>query len=116
MRKVFAVVAAVAVVVLAAPAYAEVVHSLPEGGWRVLPDTTAGATATVVDGPGSPPAGTGSLRLTVETLADRALVGTSAAAGVFHSWQRLSGRYSTYIQPGSPEFSVPSLRLPGYQQ
>lgn len=102
-------------VAMAAPAYATVVSQLPGGDWSVLPDTTAGGAAEIVTGPGTPPAGTGSLKLSVEAAADRALVGTDLGAPTARPWSALSAEYSTYVPDGSPAAFTPTLRFAGFQ-
>lgn len=106
---------AVLVIMFAAPAHAEVVPSLPGGGWSVLPETTAGGAAVVVNGPGQPPAGTGSLRLSVAASEDRALVGTELGELQVRPWSGLSASFSTFVASGDPESFTPTLRFAGFQ-
>jgi LPXTG-motif cell wall-anchored protein len=104
-----------ALALVATVADATVVTKLPGGTWSILPSTTAGGTATIVTGPGTPPAGTGSLRLTVESTTDRALVGSDLGASMARPWAGLSASFSTYVPEGGSEFFAPSLRFAGFQ-
>jgi LPXTG-motif cell wall-anchored protein len=115
MRRAGTIAAVGAILAIAGPAFAEVVSTLPGGNWTVLPDTTEGGSAEVVKGPGTPPAGTGSLRLTVETTADRALVGTDLGSVTTRPFSALSAEYSTYVPNGSPESFTPTLRFAAFQ-
>src|SRR5882724_4894658 len=81
---------ALASMLIATAADAAVVTTLPGGTWSVLPDTTAGGTAAIVTGPGAPPAGTGSLRLTVASTADRVLVASDLGASMARPWAALT--------------------------
>lgn len=110
VRKTLAAAVGVLGLAFAAPAYADIAS-----GWTVLPDTTAGGAAVIVTGPGTPPAGIGSLRLTVASTADRALVGTDLGELTARPWTALSGEYSTYVPVGSPPEFAPTLRFAGFQ-
>ncbi|MEV0270471.1 LPXTG cell wall anchor domain-containing protein [Hamadaea sp. NPDC050747] len=104
-----------AILTLATAAAADTVHSLPGGNWSVLPDTTAGGSVAIVPGPGTPPAGTGSLRLHVDGTADRALAGTDLGELTTRPWSALSASYSTYVEAGGSESFTPTLRFAGFQ-
>src|SRR5262249_2957813 len=73
-------------------------------GWAAHPDQTAGGTEQFVTGPATPPAGTGSLAMTVAANTDRALIftvpkGGSAGPndiGVASPWTTLTGSFSTF--------------------
>ncbi|MCP2322782.1 LPXTG-motif cell wall-anchored protein [Hamadaea flava] len=100
---------------IATAATADTVHSLPGGNWSVLPDTTAGGSVTIVPGPGTPPAGTGSLKLHVDATTDRALAGTELGELTTRPWSALSASYSTYVADGDPAGFTPTLRFAGFQ-
>jgi hypothetical protein len=91
-------------------------------GWASDPDQTAsGATALFVDGPASPPAGAGSLAMTVNGPAGtQALVFTRPSGPVPPAipspWQGFTASYSTFTtDTTSPTDSVPVLTIVGYQ-
>ncbi|NUR71923.1 MAG: LPXTG cell wall anchor domain-containing protein [Hamadaea sp.] len=104
-----------AALTVATAAAADTVHTLPGGNWSVLPDTTAGGSVTIVTGPGTPPAGIGSLKLHVDGASDRALAGTDLGALATRPWSGLSASYSTYIADGDPDGFTPTLRFAGFQ-
>jgi hypothetical protein len=105
-------------VLVATPASADAVNALPGGGWSVLPapDTTAGGSATIVTGPDTPPAGIGSLRLHVDTAADRVLVANDLGQLMARQFSDLSASYWTFISAGSSESAAPSMRFAGFTQ
>jgi hypothetical protein len=116
MRR-FGIAALLTVIAVAvgAPAWATVVTHLPGANWEVAATTTSGGHAAIADGPDTPPAGTGSLRLSVDALADRVIVSTDLGSLTARPWSGLSARYSTFVQPGGgPEFA-PTLRFAGFQ-
>src|SRR5262249_39829033 len=93
-------------------------------GWAPHPDQTAGGTEQFVTGPATPPAGTGSLAMTVAANTDRALIftvpkGGSAGPndiGVASPWTTLSGSFSTFTSnTAAPASSIPVLKLVGFQ-
>jgi hypothetical protein len=97
-------------------------------GWAVHPDQTTGGTERFVEGPLTPPSGTGSLEMTVAATSDRALVffvptpGTGAtppgSVGPFlpTPWANLSGSFSTFTaNTAATASAIPVLKLVGYQ-
>lgn len=98
-------------------------------GWAVHPDQTGGGTEQFVQGPATPPAGTGSLSMTVAADTDRALVFTvpkpalggvvppgDIAAAIATPWGSTSGSFSTYTEnTTSPASSIPALKFVGFQ-
>ena len=93
--------------VAASPVFAQttsntfVVTPNSPNGWYFYDDTTdstATATGTFVDGPGTPPLGTGSVNLKAPGVNDRQAIATDAYAGTPLSSITKWG-YSTY-QPG----------------
>ena len=106
-----------------------VVQAAAGNGWAAHPDQTAGGTEEFVDGPGTPPAGDGSLQLSVADGTDRALIFTVPSPGTGATapgdlgpidptpWSGLSGSsYSTYTTATtSIPSSVVTMRFVGYQ-
>jgi LPXTG-motif cell wall-anchored protein len=109
------VLAALVSILIASAAQATVVSVLPGGTWSVLPSATAGATEAIVTGPATPPAGTGSLRLTVESAADRAIIGSDLGVSTARPWAGLTASFSTYVPVGGSVHDAPSLRFAGFQ-
>ncbi|WP_027345899.1 LPXTG cell wall anchor domain-containing protein [Hamadaea tsunoensis] len=99
----------------AVPAAAQTVSTLPAGTWSVLPETTAAGSAAIVSGPGTPPAGTGSLHLHVAAETDRVLVGTDLGSLISRPWSGLGATYSTYVAAGGSQEFTPTLRFAGFQ-
>jgi hypothetical protein len=106
-------------------AYAAVVEELvsparaAQGeGWAIHPDQTDGGHERFVEGPATPPAGRGSLEMSVDSTTDLSLVFTVPRPGTQEAWPwgGLTGEYSTFtydeIAPGG---STPALRIIGYQ-
>ncbi len=97
-------------------------------GWAAHPDQTAGGTERFVQGPMTPPSGTGSLEMTVASAADRALIFTVPKPGAALTpppdvgaitptpWTNLSGSFSTFTANANPGPSLPTLKIVGYQQ
>jgi hypothetical protein len=97
-------------------------------GWAPHPDQTAGGTEQFVEGPLTPPAGTGSLEMKVAEATDRAFIffvprPTTGATppgsqGPFlpTPWGDLDGSFFSTFTPdtGSPA-SIPALKFVGYQ-
>lgn len=98
-------------------------------GWAIHPDQTAGGSEKFVLGPATPPAGRGSLELSVASSSDRALVFTVPRPGTGATppgnvgpitpipWLGLSGSsYSTFTTATSnTASSVVVLKFVGYQ-
>jgi hypothetical protein len=108
-------VAIVGAVLFSTAAGAQVVSMLPGGTWSVLADSTAGGAAAIVSGPATPPAGTGSLRLSVASMSDIILVGTDLGAVTARPWAGLSASFSTYVAAGGVAPFAPTLRFAGFQ-
>ncbi|HEX2384864.1 MAG TPA: hypothetical protein VHI95_19625, partial [Acidimicrobiales bacterium] len=99
-------------------------------GWAPHPDQTAGGTEQFVEGPLTPPAGTGSLEMKVAEATDRAFIffiprPTTGATppgsqGPFlpTPWGDLEGSsFSTFTaDTAAPASSIPALKFVGYQQ
>jgi hypothetical protein len=97
-------------------------------GWAAHPDQTAGATEQFVKGPLTPPIGVGSLAITVDSTAARALIFTVPKPGASLTpppnigaitptpWTHLSGSFSTFTTSADPGPSLPVLKIVGYQQ
>ena len=86
-------------------------------GWAEHPDQEGG-TEEFVKGPATPPAGTGSLQLSVPTGETRALIFTVPnGLGTAVAWGDLAGSgYSTYTEnTANPGASVAALKFVGYQ-
>jgi hypothetical protein len=106
---------ALTIVTAAGAASADVVSALPGGNWSVSSSTTGGASAAIVAGPATPPAGTGSLALTVGSTTERALVENDLGGLALRPWTGLGASYSTYVPAGGTEFFAPSMRFAGFQ-
>jgi hypothetical protein len=87
-------------------------------GWAVDPaNPGGGGVETLVEGPGTPPEGRGSLELTTPSSADRAQVYINPAGATLSSWSSLTGEaFSTFtfatVNPGS---SLPVMKFAGWQ-
>lgn len=94
---------------------ATVVTSLTDGQYAVESSTTAGGSVRMVEGPGTPPSGRGSIELGVTGTPDRALVGNSIASPTqYRPWNGLGTlTYSTYTTSASPS-AAPALKFTGY--
>lgn len=103
-------------VLIATPASADAVAHLPGGGWSVLPapDTTAGGSVAIVTGPDTPPSGVGSLRMHVETAADRVLVANNLGQDTARPWSDLSAAFWTFVEAGNPPEFAPTMRFAGF--
>jgi hypothetical protein len=110
--------AALALLVGAGAVQAAEVDTLPGEGWAVSPDQTVGGSARLVEGPGTPPAGRGSLELGVQATSDRGLVVNPVESIPLVSADRviaaLAGSWSTYVPTGTSEFAAPVLRIAGF--
>ena len=96
-------------------------------GWAAHPDQTAGGTERFVQGPLTPPSGTGSLEMTVASTTDRALIFTVPFPGAAPTappnigaitptpWAKLTGSFSTFTRNANPGPSLPVLKIVGYQ-
>jgi len=99
-------------------------------GWAPHPEQTAGGTEQFVTGPLTPPAGTGSLQMSVATSTDRALILTVPKPGsgdtppgslfpfLATPWGDLNGSFfSTFTTDTAPPgtTTIPGLRFVGYQ-
>ena len=136
--RVFVAAAVAAAVVAAVPVgagavtitgFVSLLDAAAGNGWAIHPDQAGAASERFVVGPLTPPAGQGSLELTVPTTTDGALVftvpnpGTGATppgdVGPFNPtpWGNTSGSFSTFTaNTTSPASSIPVLKLVGYQQ
>lgn len=74
-------------------------------GWAFIVETGSGASGSLVNGPGTPPMGTGSAQLKVDAAGDRMILGTLAYQQIpFSAISALS--YSTYRASGGSALSL----------
>ncbi len=99
-----------------------VVDTLPGQGWFHIPQSGIDTTGTValVNGPDTPPAGSGSLQLTIDLSTDKAAVGNMTAFPLSsrpHLIRDITTvSFSTYVPAGGISSHVPVLKFGGYQQ
>jgi hypothetical protein len=86
-----------------------VVNPSNMNGWAFVVESGSGASGTIMEGPGTPPLGTGSAQLSVDAAGDRMLLGTLAYQLMpLAAISTLS--YSTYRSAGGPALA-PSLQF-----
>lgn len=96
------------------------VTTIPGGGWLVRPGDNLGAGASrLVEGPAVPPAGRGSLELSVTSTTDRALVTNQfgqPTPTTPRAFDGLTGSWSTFVPAGpAVESRAPSLRFEAFR-
>jgi len=87
-------------------------------GWAVDPANPGGGSIEgLVEGPGTPPAGRGSLELTTPTAADRAQVYINPAGATLSSWSSLTGEaFSTFtFATENTASNLPVMKFAGWQ-
>lgn len=108
MKRILLIVAILAIAALSANAATITVSPSDMQGWAFVTESGAG-TGSLVNGPGTPPAGTGSAQLETPASGDRILLATLAFEGLRFD-QIAELKYSTYRSSGGSPLA-PSLQF-----